>query len=118
MIQLLTGLWQMLKRWFSRTHDFGLQGNNERFLLSEEERLRVQLQSAQVKLEQAWHNLQYAEQNYVDIAIVEINLAETEYSLLHHKYRMCAAESHHLNNNLLNLLTLPQYRNLKQEVRG
>ena len=55
---------------------------------SEEAQLLAQIKVTQVILDNAWDNLQFAEEAYIDIAIRDIQQAETQYSLLNRKYRM------------------------------
>lgn len=62
-------------------------------LYKEDESLLSQIQQAKEKLDRAWSNLMYAEPEYVDIAVVEVHLSETEYSLLNRKYRMIKGQS-------------------------
>ena len=57
---------------------------------SEQAQLLAQIKVTQVILDNAWDNLQFAEQAYIDIAIRDIQQAETQYSLLNRKYRMLA----------------------------
>lgn len=74
---------------------------------TEEERILTQLNHVKSKLDQAWLNVQYAESKFVDIAIIEVNLAETEYSLLNRKYRMITGESFITNNDLYQHFAMP-----------
>jgi len=55
---------------------------------NEAQAMLKQIEMAKSKLNMAWNNLTNAEKEYIDIAVIEVHLAESEYSLLHRKYRL------------------------------
>ncbi len=80
MVKLLKAIWRRLK-------DFVFQ-QPETPVYSEEEELARQIRVAANKFSRAWLNFRYADSQYVDIAIMELQQAELEYGLLNRKYRM------------------------------
>ncbi|EHQ91962.1 hypothetical protein [Desulfosporosinus youngiae] len=56
--------------------------------LSEEERLLAEIEATRQKMEYAWQRLDYADPDYVEITVLELLLVETQYGLLHKRYRM------------------------------
>lgn len=56
--------------------------------LSEEERLLAEIEDARKKIDYAWNRLDYAAPDYVEIAVLELLLAETQYGLLNKRYRL------------------------------
>lgn len=56
--------------------------------LSEEECLIAEIKAAVDKLQYAWNRFDYAAPEYVELAVLELLLAETQYSLLHKRYRI------------------------------
>lgn len=59
---------------------------------NEEERILIQIKSAENKLNKAWENLRFATPEYTEIAVLELKLAETEYCLLNRKLRIIQGE--------------------------
>lgn len=56
--------------------------------LSEAERLLAQIEETREQLGYAWNRLDYAAPDYVEIAVLELLLFETQYSLLNKRYRL------------------------------
>lgn len=56
--------------------------------LSEAERLLAQIEETREQLGYAWNRLDYAAPEYVEIAVLELLLFETQYSLLNKRYRL------------------------------
>lgn len=56
--------------------------------LSEAEHLLAEIEETRKKIDYAWNRLDYADPEYVDIAVLEILLAETQYGLLYKRYRL------------------------------
>ncbi|MCO1603173.1 hypothetical protein [Desulfosporosinus nitroreducens] len=56
--------------------------------LSEEERLLMEIEETREKMEHAWNRLDYADPEYVDIAVLELLLVETQYGILNKRYRL------------------------------
>ena len=56
--------------------------------LSEAEHLLVEIEETRVKMHYAWNHLDYAAPEYVEIAVLELLLLETQYSLLNRRYRL------------------------------
>ncbi|TGE31999.1 hypothetical protein [Desulfosporosinus sp. Sb-LF] len=56
--------------------------------LSEAERLLAELEETRGKMEYAWCRLDDAAPEYVEIAVLELLLLETQYSLLNKRYRL------------------------------
>jgi len=56
--------------------------------LSEEERLLAEIEEAREKMEYAWNRLDYAAPEYVEIAVLELLLVETQYGILNKRYRL------------------------------
>lgn len=57
-------------------------------LHNEAERLLVEIEETRLKINHAWNHLDYAAPEYVEIAVLELLLVETQYSLLNKRYRM------------------------------
>ncbi|HEY8910837.1 MAG TPA: hypothetical protein VIM51_11240 [Desulfosporosinus sp.] len=55
---------------------------------SEEERLLAEIEETRNKLDCAWNHLNYASPEYVEIAVLELLIVETQYSLLNKRYRL------------------------------
>lgn len=55
---------------------------------SEAECLLAEIEETRVKMHHAWNHLDYAAPEYVEIAVLELLLIETQYSLLHRRYRL------------------------------
>ncbi|HEX3016097.1 MAG TPA: DUF2508 family protein [Desulfobacteria bacterium] len=78
-----------LKAFWSRLINQILKLNSEHTPpYNEEQEILKQLERAKYKLSQAWKNLSHADPGYIDLAVIEIHLAEAEYSVLNHKYRL------------------------------
>jgi len=56
--------------------------------LSEAERLLVEIEETRLKIYCAWNHFDYAAPEYVEIAVLELLLAETQYGLLNKRYRL------------------------------
>lgn len=56
--------------------------------LSEAEHLLVEIEETRVKMHYAWNHLDYAAPEYVEIAVLELLILETQYSLLNRRYRL------------------------------
>ncbi|SDI05738.1 hypothetical protein [Desulfosporosinus hippei] len=56
--------------------------------LSEEERLLAEIEETREKMVHAWNRLDYAAPEYVEIAVLELLLAETQYGILNKRYRL------------------------------
>jgi len=56
--------------------------------LSEEERLLAEIEETREKMEYAWNRLDYADPEYVEIAVLELLLVETQYGILNKRYRL------------------------------
>lgn len=56
--------------------------------LSEAECLIVEIEKARDKIQYAWNRFNYAAPEYVDLAMLELHLAEEHYSLLNKRYRI------------------------------
>ena len=56
--------------------------------LSEEERLLEEIEETREKVGYAWNHLDYVAPEYVEIAVLELLLVETQYSLLNKRYRL------------------------------
>lgn len=56
--------------------------------LSEAERLLGEIEESREKIEYAWNHFDYANPEYVEIAVLELLLAETQYSILNKRYRL------------------------------
>lgn len=56
--------------------------------LSEEEHLLAEIEETRKKIGYAWNHLDHADPEYVDIAVLEILLAETQYGILNKRYRL------------------------------
>ncbi|MDR3584970.1 MAG: hypothetical protein P4L59_06545 [Desulfosporosinus sp.] len=54
--------------------------------LSEAERLLTEIEETRIKLGHAWNHLDYAAPEYVEVAVLELLLIETHYSLLNKRY--------------------------------
>jgi len=54
--------------------------------LSETEHLLAEIEEAVKKMRLAWNHLDYALPEYVDIAVLELLVLETQYSLLNRRY--------------------------------
>ncbi|HWQ40615.1 MAG TPA: hypothetical protein VN456_01095 [Desulfosporosinus sp.] len=57
-------------------------------ILNEAERLLVEIEETRLKINYAWNHLDYAAPEYVEIAVLELLLVETQYSLLNKRYRL------------------------------
>jgi hypothetical protein len=55
---------------------------------SEIEGLIAEIENARHKIKHAWNRFDYAAPEYVELAVLELNLAETHYSLLVRRYRI------------------------------
>jgi hypothetical protein len=55
---------------------------------SEAERLLAEIEETRVKIKYAWNHLDYAAPEYVEIAVLELLLVETQYCLLNKRYRL------------------------------
>lgn len=60
----------------------------ERPPLSEAERLIAEIEEAKNKIHYTWNHFEYAAPEYVELAVLELLLAETHYSLLNKRYRL------------------------------
>ena len=56
--------------------------------LSEAERLLAEIEETRKKIGYAWNHLNYAAPEYVEIAVLELLIVETQYSLLNKRYRL------------------------------
>jgi hypothetical protein len=56
--------------------------------LSEAERLLAEIEETRKKMHYAWNHLDYAAPEYVEIAVLELLVLETQYSLLNKRYRL------------------------------
>ena len=56
--------------------------------LSEAEHLLAEIEDTRKKMHHAWNHLDYAAPEYVEIAVLELLLLETQYSLLNRRYRL------------------------------
>jgi glutamate racemase len=56
--------------------------------LNEEKRLVSEIEEAKKKIHYAWNRFQYAAPEYVELAVLELLLAETHYCLLNKRYRI------------------------------
>ena len=56
--------------------------------VNEAEELKARIDEALQRLDHAWRNFDYAEPEYVDVAVWEICQAETAYNILNRKYRL------------------------------
>ena len=56
--------------------------------LSETESLIAEIEEARDKIKYAWNRFNYAAPEYVELAVLELLLAETHYSLLNKRYRI------------------------------
>lgn len=54
----------------------------------EVEYLLSEIEDAKEKLEQAWNHFEYAAPEYVELAVLELLLAENRYCLLNKRYRL------------------------------
>ncbi|MDR3541219.1 MAG: hypothetical protein P4L69_09695 [Desulfosporosinus sp.] len=54
--------------------------------LSEAERLLTEIEETRIKMGYAWNHLDNAAPEYVEIAVLELLLVETQYSLLNKRY--------------------------------
>lgn len=55
---------------------------------SEEEYLVAEINEARDRIQYAWNRFDYAAPEYVELAVLELLLAETRYSILHKRYRL------------------------------
>lgn len=56
--------------------------------LSEAERLLAEIEETKEKMGYAWERLNYAAPEYVEIAVLELLIIETQYGLLNKRYRL------------------------------
>ncbi|WP_407306703.1 hypothetical protein [Desulfosporosinus sp. SB140] len=56
--------------------------------LDEAERLLAEIEESREKIDYAWNHFDYADPEYVEIAVLELLLAETQYSILNKRYRL------------------------------
>ncbi|WP_088188293.1 hypothetical protein [Desulfosporosinus sp. FKA] len=56
--------------------------------LSEAERLLGEIEESREKIEYAWNHFHFADPEYVEVAVLELLLAETQYSILNKRYRL------------------------------
>jgi len=56
--------------------------------LSEADRLLAEIEEAKIKMQNAWNHLDYAAPEYVEIAVLQLLVLETQYSLLNRRYRL------------------------------
>ena len=56
--------------------------------LSEADRLLREIEETRLKINYAWNHLDYAAPEDVEIAVLELLLVETQYSLLNKRYRL------------------------------
>ncbi|SPF37432.1 conserved hypothetical protein [Candidatus Desulfosporosinus infrequens] len=54
--------------------------------LSEAERLLTEIEETRIKMAYAWNHLDYAAPEYVEVAVLELLLVETQYSILNKRY--------------------------------
>lgn len=94
LLHRLKGLWNSLAK---------LLGLRKIAVYSEEKELTVQIKQAQAKLEHAWANLDNADPQYLDLAIWEIHICETQYCLLNNKYRMLHGDNEGQHSPAINL---------------
>lgn len=55
---------------------------------SEAECLLAEIEETRVKMKHAWNHLDYAAPEYVEIAVLELLVLETQYCLLNRRYRL------------------------------
>jgi len=55
---------------------------------SEAESLLLEIEEAREKMEYAWNRLNYADPAYVESAVLELYLVETQYGVLNKRYRL------------------------------
>ena len=55
---------------------------------NEAERLLAEIEAAKEKIKCAWNHLDFAAPEYVEIAVLELLVSETQYSLLNRRYRL------------------------------
>lgn len=82
--------------------------------LSEEERLLAEIEDARKKIDYALNRLDYAAPEYVEIAVLELLLAETQYGLLNKRYRLMLGmtdENPYFISSATKLLETTQERN-------
>ena len=58
---------------------------------NEAECLISEIEEAKNKIQYAWNRFNYAAPEYVELAVLELLLAETHYSLLNKRYRLMLA---------------------------
>ncbi|AFM43239.1 hypothetical protein Desaci_4395 [Desulfosporosinus acidiphilus SJ4] len=56
--------------------------------LNEAEQLLGEIEESREKIEYAWNHFYYADPEYVEIAVLELLLAETQYCILNKRYRL------------------------------
>lgn len=56
--------------------------------LSEAECLLAEIEETRKKMHYAWNHLDYAAPEYVEIAVLDLLVLETQYSLLNRRYRL------------------------------
>ncbi|HBW35088.1 hypothetical protein [Desulfosporosinus sp. BICA1-9] len=56
--------------------------------LSEAERLLAEIEATKEKMNHAWNRFDYAAPEYVEIAVLELLIVETQYGLLNKRYRL------------------------------
>jgi hypothetical protein len=56
--------------------------------LSESERLLGEIEESRKKIDHAWNHFHYADPEYIEISVLELLLAETQYSILNKRYRI------------------------------
>ena len=56
--------------------------------LSEADYLIAEIEAARNKIQYAWNRFDYAAPEYVELAILELLIAETHYSILNKRYRI------------------------------
>jgi hypothetical protein len=67
-------------------------GPSKKLRLSETEFLIAEIEKAKDKIQYAWNRFNYAAPEYVELAVLELQLAETQYGLLNKRYRLLLLE--------------------------
>ena len=62
--------------------------SSEERQLSEAEHLLAEIEETRKKIQYAWNHLDYATPEYVEIAVLELLVVETQYGLLNRRYRL------------------------------
>jgi len=70
--------------------------------LSEAEQLLLEIEATRLRINCAWNHLDYAAPEYVEIAVLELLLVETQYGLLNKRYRLLLG----INKDMANFKTM------------